>query len=247
MNIVTKKVLSLLPPALACGLTLVSAQDPLTTFPESYALQFENEWVKVVRVHYEPYAKLGPHAHTAMASAYVYLNDGGPVIFKHIGTEYGPATRPPTKAGSFRIFRGLTEIHEVENTSPLPSDFLRVEFKTEPTGVRALRGRFFREPYPEGENLEKVQFENEQVRITRLVGVAGRTIDMATTETEPSLLIALTPVLLHVKDGRGSASELNLGLGQERWIAVNRTVRLENTGKEPAEMLRFDFRTPPVK
>ena len=39
----------------------VFAQDPLKTLPNAYKLQFENEWVKVVRVHYEPHEKLPAH------------------------------------------------------------------------------------------------------------------------------------------------------------------------------------------
>ena len=75
------------------------AQDPLKVAPQAYKLESENEWVKVMRVHYGPHEKIPPHDHTERAAAYVYLNDGGPVIFKHIGLEYGAVTRPATKAG----------------------------------------------------------------------------------------------------------------------------------------------------
>ena len=57
-----------------------------------------------MRVHYGPHEKIPAHDHTERAAAYVYLNDGGPVIFKHIGLDYGPVTRPATKAGSFRLY-----------------------------------------------------------------------------------------------------------------------------------------------
>ncbi len=98
------------------------AQDPLTILPQAYKLQFENDWVKVTRVHYAPHEKLPRHQHTQTASAYVYLNDGGPVVFKHLDLPYGAVTRPATKAGSFRLYQGLKEIHEVENLSDLPSE-----------------------------------------------------------------------------------------------------------------------------
>jgi hypothetical protein len=167
------------------------AQDPLKLLPQAYKLQFENDWVKVVRVHYGPREKLPAHEHTQTASAYVYLNDGGPVIFNHIDQVYGAVTRPATKAGSFRLYRGLQELHEVENTSDLPSDFLRVEFKTDPVNEKSLKGRYYREEHPAGEIFQKVQFENEQIRITRLACAPGKKLDISTDASEPTLLIAL--------------------------------------------------------
>jgi hypothetical protein len=91
--------------------------------------------------------------------AYVYLNDSGPVVFKHIGTDYGPATRPPTKAGGFRCIaasRNCTRSRHVAAAS----DFLRVEFKNGSEEPRSLEEKFFRESYSAGENFEKIQFEN---------------------------------------------------------------------------------------
>ena len=219
------------------------AQDPLQVAPQAYKLQFENEWVKVTRVHYAPYEKLPAHKHTLTAAAYVYLNDSGPVVFKHLDTTYGAITRPPTKAGSFRLYRSVQELHEVENQSDLPSDFLRVEFKTEPANENSLRGKFYREEYPAGENFQKVQFENEQIRITRLVCAKGKKIDVSTDANTPSLLIALSPATVKVSRQKGKAQMLNINPGQSEWLAVNQQKQFENTGKTPAEWLRFDFKT----
>ena len=234
--------------AIVISLLAVTAmgQDPLKLLPQAYKLQFENDWVKVVRVHYEPREKLAAHEHTKAASAYVYLNDGGPVVFNHIDKDYGAVTRPATKAGSFRVYRGLQELHEVENKSDLPSDFLRVEFKTDPVNEKSLFGRYHREGYPAGENFQKVQFQNEQIRITRLVCAPGKKLDIATSPSEPTLLIALTPTQLKVNRTKGKSARLNLGLGQSRWIELNQQEQLENTGSSPAEMLRFDFKTQPL-
>ncbi|HJQ71149.1 MAG TPA: hypothetical protein VKA70_19390 [Blastocatellia bacterium] len=222
------------------------AQDPVKTLPKAYKLQFENDWVKVVRVHYGPREKLPAHEHTQTASAYVYLNDSGPVVFKHLELPYGDVTRPPTKTGTFRLYRGLFELHEVENKSELPSDFLRVEFKTEPVNDKSLKGRYHREQYPAGENFQKVQFENEQVRVTRLVCAAGKRLDVSTGSTEPSLLIALTTAEFKIGRGNGKTSKVKLGLGDPKWIDVNQQSQLENTGIAPAELLRFDFKTRPL-
>ena len=222
------------------------AQDPFKVAPQAYKLQFENEWVKITRVRYAPKEKIPAHEHTKTASAYVYLNDSGPVVFKHIDKSYGAVTRPPTKAGSFRLYRGLQELHEVENQSDLPSEFLRVEFKTQPENEKSLFGRYYREAYPAGENFQKVQFENEQVRITRLVCAAGRKLDFSASATQPSLLIALSPADLKMSGGAGKARKVKLDMGQGNWVGLNQPAQLENTGSTPAEMLRFDFKTKPL-
>src|SRR5262249_11513444 len=222
------------------------AQDPLQVAPQAYKLQFENEWVKVTRVHYAPQEKLPAHKHTLTAAAYVYLNDSGPVVFNHLDKDYGAITRPATKAGSFRLYRSVQELHEVENKSDLPSDFLRVEFKTEPVNENSLRGKFYREEYPAGENFQKVQFENEQVRITRLVCATGKKLDISTDANTPSLLIALSPSTMKVSHPKGKAQMLNVNLGQSDWLALNQQKQFENVGKTPAEWLRFDFKTRPL-
>jgi hypothetical protein len=231
--------------AVGLFMSQAQAQDPLKTLPQAYKLQFENEWVRVTRVHYAPYEKLPPHQHTLSASAYVYLNDSGPVVFKHLDLPYGAVTRQPTKDGTFRLYQGLKEIHEVENLSDLPSDFLRVEFKTEPLSEKTLRGRFHREAYPAGENFEKVQFENEQIRITRLVCVPGKSLQLAGKPTEPVLLIALNPSNLAMKV-KGKSTKLALDKGQAHWLAAGPEERLLTAGSQAVELLRFDFKTKPL-
>lgn len=217
------------------------AQDPLKVAPQAYNLAFENDWVKAVRVHYAPREKLASHDHPQRATIYVYLSDGGPVIFKHTGSI--PVTRPATKAGAFRMWPAIAETHEVENTSDLPSDFLRVEMKTEPLGAKTLRGRFPPGPRPAGENYEKVEFENEQVRVTRIVCAAKR--DIASSAAEPSLWVALSVAKLKVSV-KGKASRVSLDLGHSRWVEPGVEERIENLNDAEAEFLRIDFKSKPI-
>jgi hypothetical protein len=202
------------------------AQDATTVLPQNYTLQFENEWVKVTRVHYPAHAKLGPHAHTTFASAYVYLNDGGPVVFRHVGGHNTVATRPPTVAGGVRLFRGIDEIHEVENLSAQPSEFLRVEFKTDPgDDPRSLRGKFL-PMRDDPEVFQKVHFENAQLRVTRIFVPAGRSTDV-TAAAYSTLLVWLT-------DPR---------LGAVRWLATGKTERIVSSDSGFVEALAFELKT----
>lgn len=221
-----------------------STKDPLKVAPRAYKLEFENEWVRVMRVRYGPREKIAEHYHTERPSAYVYLNDAGPVIFKHVALPYGDITRAAVKAGSFRLYRGVKEVHAVENPGDTASEFLRVEFKTEPINQNSLRGKFHREAVAPGENWLKVQFENEQVRITRIVIAARKTMDQSTNAAEPALLVALTPSQLQTGAPKGK-TRVNLELGKTRWLAAGQQEELDNSGDAPLEMLRFEFKTKP--
>jgi hypothetical protein len=214
-------------------------QDPTKVAPDAYRIEFENEYVKVTRVHYAPHAKIAAHDHTETGAAYVYLNDSGPVIFKHINLSYGAITRPEAKTGSFRLYKAVKESHEVENPNDTPSDFLRVEFKTVADPATPLRGKFHREAYPPGENFEKVQFENAQIRATRFA--CAKTCELPAA-AEPALLVALSPLRLKSSGGRGG-----LEPGKTKWLATGKKETVESAGEAHAEFLRFDFKTKPVK
>jgi Tfp pilus assembly protein PilF len=230
--------------AIVCLWISAPGQDPIKVAPDAYKLEFENEYVKAQRVHYAPRVKIPEHDHTAFGAAYVYLNDAGPVVFKHIGLSYGAVTRPAVKAGSFRLYKAVKETHEVENISDTPSDFLRIEFKTEPAkDQNTLRGKFFREETSAGVNFQKAQFENEQVRITQLICAARKKCEYIANATEPVLFVALTPAQFKPAHGR----PVKLALGQTRWLEAGKKEQWENSGKDAAELLRFDFKTAPLK
>ena len=224
--------------------SFATAQDPVKIVPEAYKLAFENEFVKVQRVHYAPHAKIPEHDHTAFPAVYIYLNDAGPVIFKHVGLSYSAVTRPAVKAGSFRLYKAVKETHAVENPNDSASDFLRVEFKTDPgKEPNSLRGKFFRLESPAGENFQQIQFENEQVRITRLVCAAGKNCLEVANAKEPILFVVLTPATFDIAKAKG----IKLNPGDTHWIEAGRSVQGVNISTTAAELLRFDFKTSPIK
>jgi quercetin dioxygenase-like cupin family protein len=226
------------------GLTVAAAttQDPLVVSPDAYRLEFENAWVKVVRVTYGPKAIIAPHLHTERASAYVYLNDGGPILFKHEGLPYEGVTRPATKAGSFRVYKGIHELHSVENPSATPSDFLRVEFKTEPLEDGTLKGKFFREDPAPTATAQQTQFENAQIRVTRVRVAPGGTLGLTATGAQPTLLVALSPTGLVAAGG----SVRQIDAGKVAWLEGGHAAHVQATAV-PGELLRFDFKSSPME
>ena len=166
--------------SLACSAVLpISAQDPTKTLPEAYKVQLDNDYVRVVRVHYDAGAKLPDHTHPPGTTVYVYLNDSEGVVFRHSGNNTRAVTRPAVKAGAVRIAAGPEEHHTAENPASTPSDFLRVWFKTDNGGERNLRRRL---SPTDG-------FENKQMRITRADGYAGQNRCNRDAAQQPALIV----------------------------------------------------------
>ena len=210
-----------------------SAQDPTKVAPDVYKLQLQNLWVKVLRVSYAPKSKVPTHDHSKGPAGYVYLVDSGPVRFVHDDWEHPVLTRPATKAGSFRLSptRFDNETHAVENDSDTRSDFLRLEFLTEAPDRQSLNTR--NGPYTgnRANGLNKIEFENSQLRVTRLISKPGVPLDITANANEPSLVVILG----------------GFAVGETVWLEPNQAKTFSAIGRSQIEVLRFDFKTKPKK
>jgi quercetin dioxygenase-like cupin family protein len=94
--------------AIVClAINFAVAQDPTKVEPKHYKLQFENERVQVVDVHYGPHEKSEMHDHPAGVSVSV---TGGHLRFTD---QNGKVTEVYAKAGEARWFPAHK--HKVEN------------------------------------------------------------------------------------------------------------------------------------
>jgi len=87
----------------------VSKLDPATVDAGHYKVEFENEQVRVLRIHYGPHDKGQTHEHI-LNRVVLYLND-----------------QPAAKADEVRIAGAAT--HVEENASDQPADRIAVELK----------------------------------------------------------------------------------------------------------------------
>jgi hypothetical protein len=83
--------------------------DPVVVDPKHYTVVFENEAVRVLRVHYEPHEKGETHEHI-LNRVVIYMND-----------------QPGAKADDVRV-SGAAK-HAEENRSDQPADRIAVELK----------------------------------------------------------------------------------------------------------------------
>lgn len=226
-----KYVLVLLAAALS-----IAGQDPMKVAPDSYKLQFENEFVRVLRVTYAPHSKVSVHDHSRFPAAYVYLSDSGPIRFVHTGWDDPVLTRPATRAGSFRLsptrFEG--ETHAVENPGDLASEFLRIEIKTEAPDRKSLSGRFAPFEGDRKSGLNKQEFENSQLRVTRIISRQGNGLDVPSLPHGPSLIVVI-------------AAAGDISKGETFWLAPRQSKKFASIGSQQIEVLRLDFKTAPQK
>jgi len=213
---------------MAATVVTVAAQDPTQSLPDAYKVQLENDYVKVVRVHYDAGAKLAEHTHPGGTTAYVYLNDSDGVVFTHNGSSSRAVTRPAVKAGAIRIAAGPEEHHTVENGSAMASDFLRIWFKTDNAGVNNLRQRLA---------LTDVDFANKQMRITRLLVKPGQTLGIE-AKNSPALRIALRE---GIKQWTTPPADF------VRWLDKGTTEDFSVTGDFPVNIIKIEFLTKPNK
>ena len=99
------------------------AQDPYKVAPKNYHLEFENDWVRVSRVTYQPGDKTGVHDHPSLPTVYIYLTDGGEIQFGH--QEFAGLRRKAVKAGQIRFNKGNRETHTTEYLGSRPAEYLR--------------------------------------------------------------------------------------------------------------------------
>ncbi|MGV3707692.1 MAG: hypothetical protein ACO1Q7_02545 [Gemmatimonas sp.] len=221
------------------GATLPAQQDGLVAYPDVYKVQFENAYVRLIRVKLPASANLAEHSHPPGLMLHVYFNDAAPVQFNHDGPP-NDVTRPPVFARSYRVGRATPEVHSVINTGNTMSDYMRVELKT--MGTNSQRSRI---PAPALMNAthEAVEIENAQYKASR-VTVAGGQSHSVSAGAHPALFLALTDGVQMQVDGK---AVVTLSTGAEQFLDSNAKGVIKAVGGAPIQLLRVDLLTAPEK
>src|SRR5687768_3678063 len=230
MNIQRRVILSSVAALLLLSGGLCRAQDPTKAAPDSYKLQLENDYVKVLRVRYAPHAKVPVHDHSRGPAAYVYLTDSGPIRFTHPGWEHPVLTRPAVRAGALRLSptRFDNETHEVENPNATASEFLRIEIKTEAPDRQSLVGRFPPPAARPDTTFYEMIFDNSQLRVERDYAAKGADLTVTTYPIHPTLVVRVNP-----QGSEPAGSTIWLDPGEKHVFAAG------------SRILRFDLKTAP--
>jgi hypothetical protein len=112
------------------------AQDPYLVAGDHYHLVFENQWVRATRVTYGPHETAPVHRHPPTpTTVYIYVTDGGVMRFRHVTGQHVAGVvinRKPVQAGAIRFAHGAPETHSVEYLGDIPTEYVRIELRTEP-------------------------------------------------------------------------------------------------------------------
>jgi quercetin dioxygenase-like cupin family protein len=110
---------------LCLAASVSTAQDPTKVEPKHYKLQFENDRVQVVNVHYGPHERSEMHDHPGGVSVSV---TGGHLRFTD---QNGKVTEVYAKAGEARWFPPFK--HKVENLGDEPYNGVYIGIKNKMT------------------------------------------------------------------------------------------------------------------
>lgn len=143
-------------------------------------VEFENAYVRIVRVHYLPHEKTRAHDHPATPTVYVYTTDGGRLKIMHDDKE-APVIRPVVKAGAIRFNRGAAEHHQVEELDGMASEYLRLELKIEPVDLPAEDVR--RAP------TDRTPYESAMLRIVRVSCAAHSPCPASDRPENPAVIV----------------------------------------------------------
>jgi peptidoglycan/xylan/chitin deacetylase (PgdA/CDA1 family) len=173
-----------------------AAQDPYRIAPGNYHFVFENEWARATRVTFSPHDKLPVHQHPRTpATVYVYVTDGGAIRFNHVTGDNVAGlniVRKPVLAGGIRFAHGAPETHTVEYLGDAPTEYARIELRTEPIDRPVRDVRLPPEPADLSKSLRSVRFENGQVRIVHVICASGEACPGSEHAADPAVVVALS-------------------------------------------------------
>jgi hypothetical protein len=180
-------------------------------------VEFENAWVRIVRVHYAAHETTRYHDHPATPTVYVYTTDGGRLRILHDEKEE-PVIRPAVKAGSIRFNRGAMEHHQVEEMDGVASEYLRLELKIQPidlpeTDVRRAPG-------------DSTPYESGMLRILRVTCPANSVCPASAHPEDPAVEVIGSRFRWAGPNDRGYSNTANMPIG---------VVRVELKSKAPQQ------------
>ncbi len=183
----------------------VAGSDPVAVDPDHYAVEFENDRVRVLRINYGPGEESVQHYHPD--SVAVFMTDIDAEMVLPDGT-IEPASAP---AGTV-VFNPANE-HLPRNNSDAPFEVVEIELKPGTAGGAAPGGP---DPTVVDADHYTTEFENDAVRVVRIAYGDG---EASVMHYHPdSVAVFLTDHLVEMTMPDGSTQEVPADAGDVMFI-----------------------------
>jgi quercetin dioxygenase-like cupin family protein len=205
--------------------------DPLSSDPEHYQLELQNEYVRVLRENLPAGVEAKMHSHRSRVS--VYLRDTDVLLTLRGGEPAEVTERAGTAAWGDPVTHSGIAKSDVENISieledltgdpiPLPAD--------DATLVDPAH--------------HVVELDNDQVRVVRMTYPAGST--SPAHEHLPGVSVLLTSSRLRNTDSNGDSRDMEEGAGAVLWSDGTPAHTTENPQDTDVVMLRVEMKRKPA-
>ncbi len=210
--------------------------DPLIADPQHYRLEFENQWVRVMREKMGPHEKMPMHQHTPPGAVVVLLTDRN--------------NRLTAQDGTSQVFRNhagdlmwaAPSIHRSENLNDAPFEALQIQPK-QPAGVTP-------QPLPAEKQDAvvvdpqhyKVEVENEYVRVIRVNIPPREKLMFHKHPATGAVVVYLTDQNMRQTLADGQSRENHYTAKQVRWVGPDAAHQDQNLSDAPSKLIRIELK-----
>ena len=213
---------------LVAGSQPVSAQDAVTADGSHHKVEFENDQVRVVRYHIDPNDTTALHSHPAGVQIMLSDHNG------RITTPDGKTTEAHGKAGTVVWRNPLT--HTVQNIGDKSIDGILVEPKNKGTSAPVTEAQ---DPVKVDAQHEKLEFENDQVRVIRFRFGPHEKSPMHEHPNNVQVLLTDANGKLTTSDGKTTQTQGKAG--EAHWRPATTHIA-ENVGDQPFEGILVEIK-----
>jgi quercetin dioxygenase-like cupin family protein len=211
--------------------------DPLVADPQHYHLEFENQWVRVLREKMGPHEKMPMHSHPLPGSVIVFLTDR----HNRLVSPDGESQELSDRAGD--LMWSAASTHRSENLSDAPFEAVQIEPRRPASGVPVS-------PFA----IEKldatvvdpqhyhVVLENEYVRVIRVSIGPHEKLRLHKHPDTGAVLVHLTDQNMRLTLAAGTIRDSRYPAKQVRWVGPGAAHQDENLTDTQLSFIRIELK-----
>ena len=196
--------------------------------PDHYQVEFENDYVRVIRVTYGPGDASAMHSHEPFVGVTL---TGGQSTFT--GLDGITESRPENFPGD--IIDGNLDPHSVASISKVSQESVFVEIKNRyPTEDESVPNAVIADPVN-----ATIELDRPDVRVVRIKSPAG--YETPIHSHKAGISVALTDMSVAVTSASGEVNEISRPAGDAVWAEARGAHRGKNLSDKPLEVIFFEL------